>query len=90
MFDEQIELLIDAVEHYDASAPYIMLLYIESDTEDIPDFYFAAMALLKKPNPDEISALFHISKLDMGNMIYAADYIILKREKALHYLESLL
>jgi len=90
MFEEQIEMLIDAIDSYDSIAPYIILLYIPSNDEDMQDFYFAALAALRIPNQDEMDALLKISKRDVGNMIYAAEHLILPKDEALDYLEDLI
>ncbi len=88
--DEQIEILIDAINAYDMDAPYIILLYIPSNDDYLPDFYFAVLAALRIPNDDELEALFKITKKDIGNMIYAADTLILKKAEAIEHLESLI
>lgn len=90
MYEEQIEMLIEAIYNYDRTAPYIILLYIESNDEEIPDFYFAVLAALRMPDEEEMNALFAITKRDVGNMIYAADTLVLPRDEAIEYLESLI
>lgn len=90
MHEEHIEMLLDAIYEYDETAPYIILLYIPSNDESIPDFYFAVMAALRIPNPDEINDLLRETKKDVGNMIYAAELLILPRNEAIEHLENLI
>jgi len=90
MFEAQIEMLIDAIEEYDSIAPYIILLYIPSDDDEIDDFYFAALAAIRIPNDDEMADLYRATKDDVGNMIFAAEHIILSKDEALDYLENLI
>jgi hypothetical protein len=90
MFESNIEMLIDAIEEYDSMAPFIILLYLPSDNDEIDDFYFAALASLRKPNSDEMNELYRVTKEELGNMIYASDYLILPKDDAIEYLEDML
>jgi len=93
MLEEQIEVLLDAIESYNVDDPYIILLYIPcSDDDDYFDFdfIFAAMSSKKKPNKGEIDALIKHTKRDIGNMVYASEMLIMEREEAIDYLTSLI
>lgn len=91
MHEEQIQMLIDSIEYYDEERdiPWYILLYIDGG-EELEDFYFAAMAALKIPAEDEIDDLMYMTKEQVGNMVYAADYLIMKKEEAIEHLESLI
>jgi len=93
MLEEQIEVLLDVIEGYNVHDPYIILLYIPCSEDD--DFYdfdfiFAAMSSKKAPNDKEIESLIAHTKRDIGNMVYAAEMLIMKREEAIEYLTSLM
>jgi len=90
MNEEHIEMLIDAIQDYEYNAPYIILLYIPSNDEYLPDFYFAVLAALRIPDEDELASIFEITKKDMGNIVYAAEHLIMPKEDAIEYLEKLL
>ena len=90
MNEEHIEMLIDAIHNHDYNAPYIILLYIPSNDEYIPDFYFAVLAALRIPDEDELASIFEITKRDIGNMVYAAEHLIMLKDKAIEYLEELI
>jgi len=93
MLEEQIEVLLDAIESYNVYDTYIILLYIPCSEDD--DFYdfdfiFAAMSSKKRPKDDEIEALIKYTKQDIGNMVYAAEMLIMERDEAIEYLTSLI
>lgn len=93
MFEEQIEVLIDAIETYNTADPYIILLYIPSSDDDEHydfDFYFAVLSSKRKPNEEEMKALIRYTKYDLGNMIYAAETLVMERDDAIGYLTSLI
>lgn len=93
MFEEQIEVLIDAIESYNASDPYIIMLSIPySDDDDFYDFdfIFAVMSSKKLLDEAEIESLIKYTKIDIGNMVYAAEMLIMERDEAIDYLTSLI
>jgi hypothetical protein len=93
MIEEQIEVLLDAIEGYNVDDPYIILLYIPCSDDDNFydfDFIFAAMSSKKKPNNEEIEALIKHTKQDIGNMVYASEILIMQRDEAIDYLRSLI
>ena len=93
MLEEQIEVLLDAIESYSTNDPYIILLYIPSSDDDEHfdfDFFFAVMSAKRKPDDKELQALLNYTKRDIGNMIYAAETLIMKRDDAIGYLSSLI
>lgn len=93
MIEEQIEILIDAIESYNTEDPYIILLYIPSSDDDEYydfDFFFAVLSSKRYPDEEEMKALINVTKWDVGNMIYAAETLIMKRDDAIGYLTSLI
>ncbi len=93
MLEEQIEVLIDAIEMYDSNDPYIILLYIPSSDDDEYydfDFFFAVLSSKRRPSDEEMEALLYVTKFDIGNMIHAAETLVLTRDEAIGYLTSLI
>ena len=94
MYDEYIEMLIDSIEVYDAKyhPPYFILLYIPANAEydRNEDLYFAALATKVNPTEDMIDEIFYETKKELGNIVYAAEYEILKKDAVIDHLESLL
>lgn len=94
MYDDYIELLIDSIETYNNKyhPPYFILLYLPRSEEfDKPEeLYFAALAAMLKPNEDMIAEIFFETRKQIGNIVYAADYKVLKKDQAIEHLESLL
>ena len=93
MFEEQLEILIDAIESYGEFDPYIILLYIPSSDDDEYydfDFIFAAMSAKRMPSEKDKEQLLTSTKADIGNMVYATEMMVLEREKAIDYLSSLI
>ena len=93
MIEEQIEVLIDAIESYNTEDPYIILLYIPYSDDDEYydfDFFFAVLSAKREPDKEEMESLIRVTKWDVGNMIYAADTLVMKRDDAIGYLTSLI
>lgn len=94
MYEDYITFLIDSIESYDKKyhPKYFILLYIPSSDEyDRPeDMYFAALAAKIKPTKQSIDSILLAAKAQMGNIVYAAETKILKKEDAISHLESLL
>jgi hypothetical protein len=68
------------------------LLYLPASEEfDKPEeLYFAALAAMLKPTEDMIAEIFFETRKQIGNIVYAADYKVLKKDQAIEHLESLL
>ena len=92
MSEEQIQQLIDSIEYYDETdnSPFYILWYLDGEEYDIIDQYFAVMAVKTKPDKHMMTAIKRQSKDEIGNIIYAADYIICDKEGAIDHLENLL
>lgn len=94
MFDDYIEILLESIEDYNKKfhAPYYILLYLPANEEyDRPDeMYFAVLASMVKPNEEMISEIFFETRKQLGNIIYAADYVVKTYDEAVNYLESLI
>jgi len=91
MPEESIQQLIDSIEQYDAQdqPPYYVLWYIDGEEYETPDQYFAVMAIKIKPDEHMMNDIKRQSKSEIGNMIYAADYLVYDKEDAIEHLESL-
>lgn len=94
MYDDYIEMLIDSIEVYDSKyhPPYFVLLYLPAneDYDRHEDMYFAALAAMIKPTEDLIHEIFYETRKQIGNIVYAAEYEILRKDEAIDHLESLL
>jgi len=94
MHEQYIEMLIDSIEKYDNihKPPYFILFYIPSNEElEIYDeIYFAVLAAKVKPDEKIIQHAIFETKKRVGNMIFAADYKVLKKDEAINHLESIL
>jgi hypothetical protein len=93
MIEDQLEILIEAIEDYDTTDPFVVLLYIPHSEDDEFydfDFYFAVLSSKTHPTESEMEALIRFTKYNMGNMIYAAETLILTREEAINHLTSLI
>lgn len=94
MIDEHIEMLIDSIETYDQKykPPYFILFYIPASEEYgiYEELYFAVLAAMIKPNEDMIDEVLYETSKQIGNIVYAADYEILKKDDAINQLESIL
>ena len=92
MQEQYIEMLINAIETYDKryKPPYFILFYLPPDEEHGRDevMYFAVLAAMIKPDENMINDVLFHTKKQVGNMIYAADYLVLKKEDAIMQLES--
>ena len=91
MPDTYIEKLIDSIETYDQryKPPYFILFYIPAHGRHNP-IYFAVLAAMMEPTEAMIDDVLFETKKQVGNMIYAADYLIMKKEEAIDQLESIL
>lgn len=91
MSEEHIQQLIDSIEYYNTTEhiPYYVLWYIDGEENDSSDQYFAVMATSVKPDKNMIETVRRQSKDEIGNIIYAADYIICGKEEAIDHLENL-
>lgn len=87
-------MLINSIETYDKryKPPYFILFYLAADEEygRYADIYFAVLAAMIKPTDDMINDLLHETKKQVGNMIFAADYVILSKDDAICHLEEAL
>jgi len=92
MSDEHITQLIDSIELYDETdkPPYYILWYIDGEEYESLDQYFAVMAVKMKPSKFMMDDIKRQSKEEIGNIIYAADYLICKKDEAINHLEEML
>ena len=91
---EYIEMLINSIETYDKryKPPYFILFYLPADEEfgRYESTYFAVLAAMIKPTGDMINEILHDTKKQVGNMIFAAEYIVLSKDDAICQLEEAL
>ncbi len=91
---EYIEMLINSIETYDKryKPPYFILFYLPANEEygRYEDTYFAVLAAMIKPTEDMISEILHDTKKQVGNMIFAAEYVVLSKDDAICQLEEAL
>lgn len=92
MPEDYIQMLISSIEHFDESdvVPYFILLYLDSGNEEDERFYFAVLSAMKYPSKEEMDELFYQTKNKAGNMIFAAEYLIMNKFDAIDHLENLL
>jgi hypothetical protein len=92
MPEDHIQQLIDSIEHYDETdrPPYYVLWYIDGEEYETPDQYFAVMAIKMRPDKYMMEDIKRQSKQEIGNIIYAADYLIYNKDQAIDHLESLI
>lgn len=92
MPEQYIQMLIDSIENFDEDnrIPYFILLYLDSGNEEEEKFYFAVLSSQKYPSHEEMEELFYETKNKAGNMIFAANYIVLSKNDAINHLEDLL
>ena len=94
MQEQYIEMLIDSIENYDKryKPPYFILFFLPPSEEHGREeaMYFAVLAAMIKPNASMIDDVLFETKKQVGNMIYAADYVVLKKEEAILQLEAAL
>lgn len=92
MHDEHIQQLIESIEIYDETdnPPFYILWYIDGEDYDRIDQYFAVMAIKVKPDKFMMESIKRDSKKQIGNIIYAADYLIMNKDDAIIHLENML
>ena len=92
MYEEHVQQLIDSIEYYDETdkPPFYILWYLDGEDFDVPDQYFAVMAVKMKPNKFDMELIKRQSKDEIGNIIYGADYLIMKKDDAIDHLENLI
>jgi len=92
MKEEYIEMLIDSIISFDEeyNPPYFILFYLpQSEEYEIhSELYFAVLAAKIKPNEEMINEVLYETKKRIGNIIYAADYEVLRRNDAIRQLEN--
>lgn len=94
MQEEHIEMLINSIETYDKryKPPYFILFYLPASEEysRYEETYFAVLAVMVKPDENLLVDILAETKKKVGNMIYAADYVVLKKDDAISKLESII
>lgn len=92
MNEYNIQNLINSIKDFDEKGgnPYYVLWYIDCEDFDTPNQYFAVMSVKTKPDKIMMEKIIRESKETLGNIIYAADYLIYDRKHAIEYLSSLI
>jgi len=94
MKEEYIEMLIESIITFDEmyKPQYFILFYLPSSEEFniSEELYFAVLAAKIKPNDSMISDVLYETKDKIGNIVYAAEYEILKKTEAIQQLEDAL
>lgn len=90
--NEYIEMLIDSIETYDRrfTDPHFIIFYIPSNGKfkTVKKIYLAVLAATSIPNDKMIDIIIKETKKQAGNVIYAAEYVIMKKQAAINYLEE--
>lgn len=94
MTEEYIEMLIDSIISYDKlyKPPYFILFYLPANEEydRYDEMYFAVLAAMIEPTKEMIDEVLYETKKQIGNIVYAADYHVLRKDEAINQLEAIL
>lgn len=94
MCPEYVESLIESILQYDTQykPPFFIVFFIPSNEKYGINYetYLTILAATAYPSPELIDVIMAETKKHLGNVIYAADFKILEREKAIEDFSSML
>jgi len=85
-----IKNMIKNIHNYHKTPKFILLFYLPSQNDHDTDLYFSMCAAERQPTPYEHNKILHSLKQELGNIVFASDYSIIKFENILNYLNQLI